>query len=342
MKEFNPDGVGVANGNYFGMPFTPDNARLVLVSVPWDVTSSYGAGASAAPDAIIEASTQLDFFDSYAPDAWRKGIATAEIDYSIQETSVALREDAVRIMENLESGGKTEDNFLLSRRLEKINEASKQINSQVYDMTERFLSMGKIVGIVGGDHSVPYGAVLALARKEPDFGILHLDAHMDLRDCYEGFEYSHASIMYNILRDVPQVERIVQVGVRDYSGGEASFAKTCGRVTVFSDADLCEAEFDGRSWKEQCEAIVGNLPQRVYVSFDIDALSPSLCPATGTPVPGGLSFNKAVYLLRKMVDSGRSIIGFDLCEVVPAAGNGLDANTGARVLYKLCGQVLRS
>ena len=341
MEEFNPDGVGVANGNYFGMPFSTDNARLVCVSVPWDVTSSYGAGASAAPDAIIEASTQLDFFDPYAPDAWREGIATAKIDYSIQELSISLREDAVKIMENLESGGKTEDNFILSRRLEKINEASKQINAQVYDTVKRFLSMGKIVGLVGGDHSVPYGALRALAEYEPNFGILHMDAHMDLRQSYEGFEYSHASIMYNILRDVPQMQRLVQVGVRDYSRTEADIAEKSERVTIFSDAELCEAEFAGRSWDKQCGIIVGSLPERVYVSFDIDVLEPSLCPGTGTPVPGGLNFNKAAYLLRKTVDSGRKIIGFDLCEVAQTTENGVDANVGARILYKLCGQALR-
>ncbi len=341
MEEFNPDGVGIANGNYFGMPFTTENAHLVLVSVPWDVTSSYGAGASSAPDAIIEASTQLDFYDSFAPDAWREGIATAEIDYNIQESSIALREDAVRIMENLESGGKTEDNFILSRRLEKINEASASLNAQVYGTVKHFLSLGKKVGIVGGDHSIPYGAVKALAEYERNFGILHLDAHMDLRDCYEGFEYSHASIMYNILRDIKQVERIVQVGVRDFSASEADFATASGRVTVFSDAELCEAEFGGISWAEQCESIVANLPERVYVSFDIDVLEPSYCPGTGTPVPGGLSFNKAVYLIRKVVDSGREIAGFDLCEVAPSTKNNWDANVGARALYKLCGQALR-
>jgi len=341
MEQFDADGVGVANGNYFGTPFTVEDARLVLVSVPWDVTSSYGGGASSAPDAIIEASTQLDFYDSYAPQAWRKGIATAEIDYSIQESSVHLRDDAVKIMEHLETGGAVADNFILSRKLDKINEASRQVNSSVYETVGKYLSIGKRVGVVGGDHSVPYGAIRALSQFEDRFGILHFDAHMDLRESYEGFEFSHASIMYNVLRDIPQVERIVQVGVRDFSVGELDSAMRSGRVVVFSDADMCEAEFGGQSWEAQCSKIVETLPDKVYVSFDIDALDAAYCPNTGTPVPGGLTYAKAVYLLRRTVDSGRTIIGFDLCEVAPAAGGMWDANVGARVLFKLCGQVLR-
>ena len=94
QKTFDPDGVGVANGAYFGLPFEPDDAELVLVSVPWDVTVSYGAGTVYAPDAIIEASTQLDFHDPLAPGAWRRGIATADVDYSLQELSQRLRTDA--------------------------------------------------------------------------------------------------------------------------------------------------------------------------------------------------------------------------------------------------------
>lgn len=341
MEGFDPDGVGVANGNYFGMPFTTDNAQLVLISVPWDVTSSYGGGASSAPDAIIEASTQLDFYDSYAPDAWRRGIATAEIDYSIQELSGLFRADAVKIMEHLEAGNKIEDNFVLSRRQEKINAVSGQINNKVYDSARRFMSAGKTVGVVGGDHSVPYGAIRAVSDYEPRFGILHFDAHCDLRESYEGFEYSHASIMYNVLRDVPAVQKIVQVGIRDFSRAELDFADESGRVVQFSDADLCRSRYCGVTWNAQCDSILACLPERVYVSFDIDALSVENCPHTGTPVPGGLSFNEAVYLLSKVVDSGRQIIGFDLCEVAPRVDNVWDANLGARMLYKLCGQVLR-
>ncbi len=130
-NNFDPDGVGLRNGNYFGMTFEADDAALVLVSVPWDVTSSYGGGAAAGPDAMIEESPQLDFHDPWAPGEWRKGIATLPVDYSIHERSVPLREDALKIIEALETGHDPRENFLLARKLEKINAASAELNAKI-------------------------------------------------------------------------------------------------------------------------------------------------------------------------------------------------------------------
>lgn len=345
---FDPDGVGIHNGNYFGMPFGPDDASLVLVSAPWDVTSSYGGGASAAPDAIIEESSQLDFHDPWAPGQWRKGIATLPIDYSIHERSVPLREDARKIIEALESGHTIADNFILARKQEKINAASAELNARIEAVASEWLERGKIVGLVGGDHSTPQGLVAAVARHEGRIGILHLDAHCDLREDYEGFEHSHASVMFNLLRDVAGIERLVQVGVRDFSEAELRFAQNHPKVVLFTGAELSEGRFRGETWAMQCERIVAALPEKVYVSFDVDFLSPDLCPGTGTPVPGGTTFDEAAWLLRALVDSGRRIVGFDLCEVAPnptaadnSPGAAWDAVVGARVLFKLCGQALR-
>ena len=342
IADYNPNDVGVNNGNFFGMPFEVEDAQLVLVSAPWDVTSSYGGGSSSAPDAIIEASTQLDFYDPYARDQWCKGIATAEIDYDIQESSNALREDAEKIIEALENGDDIEENFMLRRRLDRVNAGSIELNGKVYDQTRKLLEQGKLVGLVGGDHSTPLGYIAALAERYESFGVLHIDAHCDLRKAYEGFKYSHASIMYNVLEEIPNVSRLVQVGVRDFCEDELAYAEASARVVQFSDVELAERQFGGENWTTLCDAIVEKLPERVYVSFDIDGLSPDNCPHTGTPVAGGLSFNQAMYLLRRVVDNGRRIIGFDLNEVVPAGENSIDASTGARVLFKLCGQTLRS
>lgn len=336
---FDPDGVGVANGSYFGLPFAPDEAELVLVSVPWDVTVSYGAGTVYAPDAIIESSTQLDFHDPMAPGSWRRGIATAEIDYSLQELSQQLRRDARRIIEHLENGGSLGDELTV-RRLRKVNEGCIVMNANVEAQVGRWLDAGRKVGLVGGDHSTSYGALRAFGRRCEAFGILHIDAHRDLREAYEGFEFSHASVMHNILRDVPQVTRIVQVGVRDYSAREDALAEASQRVVSFGDWQLSGEAFGGETWESQCRRIVEALPEAVYVSFDIDGLSPDNCPHTGTPVPGGLSFNQAVWLLRTLALSGRRILGFDLVEVCPAPGDRIDAITGARMLWKLCNATL--
>lgn len=338
---FNPDDVGVDNGSYFGMPFTPEQAQLVLISAPWDVTVSYGAGTSYAPDALIEASTQLDFYDPAAPEAWRHGIATADINYNLQEQSTRLRHDASRVIAHLEQGGSTSDDYVV-RKIRRVNEGSAELNATIRQEADSWLEQGKIVGLVGGDHSTPYGLIAALAARHKQFGILHIDAHCDLREAYEGFECSHASIMYNVLRDLPQVAHIVQVGQRDYCATELQTARESRRVSLFDDQMLMEATFTGESWDQLCERIVARLPEKVYISFDIDGLDLCYCPHTGTPVPGGLSFNQAVHLLKKVADSGRQIIGFDLVEVATAAEERIDAITGARILWKLCGQTLRS
>ncbi len=339
QKTFDPDGVGVANGAYFGLPFEPDDAELVLVSVPWDVTVSYGAGTVYAPDAIIEASTQLDFHDPLAPGAWRRGIATADVDYSLQELSQRLRTDAARVIEHLENGGTLDDDYVV-RKIRRVNEGCATMNANVEAQAARWLDAGKRIGLVGGDHSTPYGLIRALGARHAAFGILHVDAHRDLREAYEGFEFSHASIMYNVLRDVPQVTRLVQVGVRDFSEQEAALAEISERIVSFEDFALAEAAFCGETWDAQCRRIVETLPEDVYVSFDIDGLSFENCPHTGTPVSGGLGFNQAVWLLRTLMRLGRRIIGFDLVEVCPAPEDRLDAITGARMLWKLCGATL--
>ena len=148
-KTFDPDGVGVDNGTYFGLPFDPATAELVLVSAPWDVTVSYGAGAAYAPDAIIEASTQLDFHDSLAPGAWRRGIATADVDYSLQEASQRLRTDAARVIDHLEGGGSPDDEYVV-RKVRRVNEGCAAMNANIESQAARWLDAGRIVGLVGG------------------------------------------------------------------------------------------------------------------------------------------------------------------------------------------------
>lgn len=273
LKTFNPNGVGVDNGAYYGLPFTPEEAALVLVSAPWDVTVSYGAGTALAPDALIEASTQLDLYDASVPGAWLGGIATADIDYSLQEESRKLRADAERVIEHLEEGGAPDDERI-ERRLRRINEGCAAMNDNIYRQARQWLSQGKVVGLVGGDHSTPYGLIRAVAEKEGSLGILHIDAHCDLREAYEGFEFSHASIMFNVLRDLPQVRKLVQVGVRDYCDAEAERAASDGRIAMFDSRSLARAGFAGTTWAESCRRIVDELP-RWFISVSTSTDSPS-------------------------------------------------------------------
>jgi agmatinase len=210
------------------------------------------------------------------------------------------------------------------------------MNNWVEEQTSAWLDKGKKVGLVGGDHSTPLGYFRAQAKRHESFGILHVDAHMDLRIAYEGFEYSHASIMYNALK-LPQISSLVQVAIRDFCAQENEVAeKEGGRVTAYTNAKLHEAQFEGKTWKQQCAEIIGKLPQKVHVSFDIDGLDPTLCPNTGTPVPGGLQYEEAVYLLSQLKAAGKEIIGFDLVEVAPGDDD-WNGNVGARLLFHMCG-----
>jgi agmatinase len=134
---------------------------------------------------------------------------------------------------------------------------------------------------------------------------------------------------------LPAVGRLVQVGIRDYCDEELAVVKNAmGRVVTYFDYAIKDKLFEGTTWSSLCDEIIQHLPKDVYISFDIDGLNPKLCPATGTPVPGGFEFEQVMFLIKKVVKSGRRIIGFDLCEVSPG-NDDWDANVGARLLYNL-------
>lgn len=334
IQNFDPNGVGDISGGLFGLPFTVDESEVVVIPMPWEVTVSYSAGTAQGPQAIKDASPQLDLFEPAIKDAWKLGVAMEEISEDWAAISDALRTKAEAYINWLEAGspesGKAEFESLPNEVTAKGNELLEWLKQKAL----AYLEQGKLVGVLGGDHSTPLGLMHALAEKHEEYGILQIDAHADLRDAYEGFEYSHASIMFNALK-LPQVKKLVQVGIRDLCQAEAELAEQSnGRVTIFYDAILKENMYAGDSWKKECKKIIAQLPQKVYISFDIDGLDPKLCPATGTPVPGGLEFEQANYLIKQLVKSGREIIGFDLCEVAPGDSD-WNGNVGARVLMKL-------
>ncbi|MFI3262261.1 MAG: agmatinase family protein [Rikenellaceae bacterium] len=332
---FDPNDISITNGNYFALPYTLDQSRLVLLSVPWEVTTSYGGGTSLAPDAIVEASEQIDLYDFHYKNAYEKGIGTLPIEENIIETSSTLRKDAKKVITAL-SEGIPQCSEALQKRIKKINAASEELNNYVYTTSKEWLAKNKIVGLVGGDHSTPLGLFKAICEKYENVGILHIDAHADLREAYEGFKYSHASIMYNAINKIPKLGKLVQVGIRDFCEQEAQLIDSNDKIETFYDLTIAEEKSNGTTWLTICKNIIDKLPQNVHISFDIDGLTPDNCPSTGTPVPGGLSFNEAVILIHELVKSGRTIVGFDLTEVTPCDESEWDANVGARLLYKLC------
>lgn len=331
--DFNPSSVGVRNGKLFGLPFEYEDSHVVILPVPWEVTVSYRAGTAQGPQAILEASTQVDLFDPVWPDGWRAGYYMLPLSREWQAKNDAMRAVAAECIRKMEQGVAQDDPDLLVPQGE-VNAASSELNDWVERQAQSHLSLGKAVGVLGGDHSVPLGLIRALATRYDSFGVLHIDAHADLRRGYEGFQYSHASIMENVLH-LPHVSKITQVGIRDYCEEEEQTARQAGdRVSFFSMRSLRTRGFHGEPWARTCQHIVETLPKQVYISFDVDGLDPALCPQTGTPVPGGLTWDEAIHLLDTVVESGRQVIGFDLVEV---AGHGeWDAIVGARLLSRLC------
>lgn len=342
QKKFDPNGAIPDNGNYFGIPLSPDEAALVLISAPWDTTVSERAGSSYAPDAIIEASRGVDFFEPMAPYTWRKGIATAPIDYSIQDMSHRLRSDAERVIKAYKHNSSAPDALGYERRLRRVNEASMEVNENIYSQAKHWLDRGKIVGLVGGDQSTAYGNIRAVAESHSKIGILHIDSSCDLMEQYQGFDHSNASVMHNVLRDIAGVERVVGVGVRAFCPAEWERAMSDERVTLFTGQDIWSKHFEGVNWATICEDIIAELPEKVYVSLDIDGLTIECSPHTGSLVAGGLRFPEVVYLLGKVVDSGRRIVGFDLTEVVPDLDDKTDAAIAARLLYNMCCMALKN
>jgi agmatinase len=334
---FDPDAAAAPGTGIFGLPFSEEGSRVVLLPVPFDATTSYRRGTANGPEAIRAASMQVDLFDRRFGRVYERGIFMQEESAQIRELSDQAGERAKPL---IEGGGTTGDEAEDASILKQVNAACEQVNQLVFDQTMKALKAGKVPGLVGGEHSVPFGAIRACAEHFGPIGILHIDAHMDLRDAFEGFTWSHASIMHNVLTRIPQVRRLVQVGIRDFGERELAFAEAQGdRVKVHFDDEIALWRADGGAFSQVCKAAIDAVPERVYVSFDIDALDPSLCPHTGTPVPGGLAFNHAVFLLETLKKSGKQVVGFDLVEVAPGPESEpeWDANVGARVLYKLCG-----
>ncbi len=334
IENFDPNAPGNLNNNLFGLPFEPADAEVVIVPVPWDGTASYSGGTAHGPEAIFDASMQVDLYFEGIKDAWKLGIAMTDIPKKWAKKSIETREQTEKYFDFLADGGSAEESKGAQKLIAEVNKTSKDLNKWVRENCAKYLKEDKIVGVLGGEHSTPFGLMEALEAKYGNFGILQIDAHADLRVAYEGFEYSHASIMYNALK-LKGVEKLVQVGIRDICQEEVDIINANPkRIKTFYYNAMAEKMYTGTTYAAICDEIVKTLPKNVYISFDIDGLDPKLCRNTGTPGAGGLEVFQAIYLLRKVVEAKKTIIGFDLNEVAPG-NDEWDANVGARLLYAL-------
>lgn len=324
-------------GCYFGDMTSPADSDVVIISAPWSVTSDFGRGATYTPDAIIDVSLGKELYDVTTGFSIAGRISTAEIDYNIQENSEQLGRDAERI---IRSGGIGVGDYI-AHKIAKVNEGFAAMHKSIYKQAKYWTSQGKRVAIVGGDHSVALGAVKALAECNEGLGVLFIDAHADFSREDNIFNFSHRSIACDIVEAVPSVAKLVQVGVRDVDIAEAEALRSNVKVDTFFAERLMARRFEGVSWGELCREVVEKLPQKVYVSLDIDALKIEFCNNTNAPTPGGMTFDEVVYLVNCVVASGREIVGFDISEVVTSLDDRMDAIVGARLLAKLSVAMLR-
>jgi agmatinase len=333
---FDPNGVGIANGNIFGFPVTEDEAHIVIIPVPWDATASYGKGTSDGPKAILEASTQLDFYHHSLQKAYETKVFLTPISREWKEINDRLCLRGIEYIQFLEEGGRLEENVDFQVTVKEITTAQLALAEQLEERAIHLLNKGKIVAVLGGEHSTPFGLINAIDKLNKPFGILQIDAHADLRNAYEGFDQSHASIMFNAIESCKNLIKLVQVGIRDIAESEVELIHSSnGLIETFFDWDLKAQHYQGVNWHDQVTQIIATLPENVYISFDIDGLTPSLCPNTGTPVVGGLELEQVNYLIFELVKSGKKIVGFDLNEVAPGTTDDWDANVGARALWNL-------
>jgi agmatinase len=342
LSQFDHNIVGNPNNNIFGLPFSEEDARLILLPVPWEVTVSYGTGTSRAAEHICKVSKQVDLFDMDGNEGWKQGFYMKDVDRRLLMKSDYLRKEAELYIAYISRGEAVEKNKFMCKSLKDINEGSAMMNQWVYEQSKALLDKDKLVGLVGGDHSTPLGFMRALAEKHGDFGVLQIDAHCDLRKSYEYFTYSHASVMYNALQEIPALKKLVQVGVRDYS--EEEWELICNsdyRIITYFDKAIKERQYEGETWRHITEEIINHLPQNVYLSFDVDGLDRKLCPNTGTPVPGGFETEEIFFLVKKIIESGRKLIGFDLVEI-GVGQTDWDSNVGARCLWRLCNLMVRN
>lgn len=337
-----PNAKATSSDGIYGLPFNESEARVVFLPIPWDVTTSYQAGTSKGPSAILKASDQIDFFDLDYVDAYQTGLFMKQESIKIKKLNTAGRALAKKIIDASDSA--MEKSKALQTALKKVNNLCNLLNDEVYAQTKAHLENEQISVVVGGDHATPFGAIKAYAEKYPGMGMLHFDAHSDTRIAYMGFENSHASIMYNVMEKIPQIGKLVQVGIRDFCEQEFDYTKSHKKIDVYFDQDLARRKIRGESFMKIAQEIVSKLPKQVYISFDIDGLDPRFCPNTGTPVPGGLDYPEVIYIINEVVRSGRQLVGFDLVEVAPSnkKADEWDANVGMRLLYKMTSASLAS
>jgi len=262
---------------------TLEQAEIVILPVPYDRTSTWLKGADKGPEAIIESSAHMELYDIETDsEVYRKGIFTAE---PIDE-----------------------------------KELPENMVPAVRENVKHYIDNGKFIVVIGGEHSVSIGSVMAHIEKNKDATVLQLDAHSDLRDEYKGSGYNHACVMARIAELCP----IVQVGIRSMDISEKA---TLEKGRIFFAKDIHR----DKGWIEK---VISGLSEKVYITIDLDVFDPSIMPSTGTPEPGGLLWYDVLELLKTVFDD-KEVVGFDVVELCPDEKNKAPDFLAAKLIYKL-------
>jgi len=279
-------------------------ARVVLLPVPYDATTSYRAGTRDGARAIIDASSQIELYDA---------------DLDCEPAKVGIH---------------------TSNPLEPEFSAPIRMIERVQEATAGILADGKLPFLLGGEHSLTAGAVAACKARYPALGVLHLDAHADLRDEYHGTPQSHACAMRRVVElGCP----LTSVGIRSLSSEEADFRRSPegqAAVRTISAAQVARIRYDAARLDALWDEIVAGLPEMIYVTVDLDVFDPSLMEAVGTPEPGGLDWWEVTGLLRRAC-AARRVIGADVVELAPSEGPESCAFAAAKLAYTLIGAITR-
>ena len=334
-KKFNHNKAVMANGNIFGFPGNEKDADIVIIPIPWDATVSIRKGSHLAPQAILNASTQLEFFHHDVENAFDINVFMTEVSSEWKKINNRCSEKSSEYIRYFEEEGQEKAESYFKKEIENINYTQSILAQNLKERCHSLIKENKIMGVLGGDHSVALGSIQAINDEYDDFGILQIDAHADLKKNYFGFEQSRNSIMRNVLNTCPNMSKLIQIGVRELSEEEFTFSKEESRISTYYDWDVKKELLNGKTWLEIVKNIIREMPNNIYVSFDIDGLKPYLCPNTSTPKDGGFELNEIQFLLKELVNAGKKIVGFDLCEVSPNVDNDIDAYIGAKALWEL-------
>lgn len=272
-----------------------DRAKFVILPIPYERTTTFQKGTAGGPAAVIHVSAQVELWDEECE----------------RETS----ELGIFTAPPIPSGSPP---------------PPEELHTHVQPEVARYLERGKFVVSLGGEHTMALGPVLAHRDRYPGVAVLHVDAHGDLREEYEGTRYGHGCVMRRVLEaGVP----LVQVGIRSLSQEEAALGKA-GKVRTFYMHQT-------RPFVDHIDKIVAALPKDVYVSIDVDGLDPAQMPGVGTPEPGGLLYHELLALLKR-TSRERRIVGADINEVRPLAGEVRTEFSAARLAYRLMGYVAQA